>query len=66
MNIFITIIPIDLVTNSLSSFSCLFLQSKNPRFSASWWSGNNVLYFKATANSIDFYEFSRMLFLFVL
>ena len=64
----VTIIPTDLVTNSLLSSLCLFLQTKNKiRFSASWWSGNEkyfcffclqrvALYFKVMPNLINFYE----------
>ena len=41
MKIILTIIPTDLVTNSLLSFFCPFLKPKKEiKLSASWWSGN--------------------------
>ena len=41
MNMIVTIIPTDLVKNSLLSSFVLFYTSKTRiRFSASWWSGN--------------------------
>ena len=62
----VTIIPTDLVTNSLLSLFCPFLETNNKiKFSRISWSGNQkyfcflcnkrvVLYFKAMPNSIDF------------
>ena len=70
MKIIVTIIPTDLVTNSLLSTFCPFLQTKNKNQvgggSATWWSGNEKyfcvlfiashIYFKAMPKSIDFYK----------
>ena len=41
MEMTVTIVPINLVTNSLLFLFFLFIETKNKnQFSASWWSGN--------------------------
>ena len=67
MKIILTIIPTDLVTNSLLSSFCLSYKPKTRiRFSAIWWSGSEnvsvfflkrvALHFTAMPNSTDFYK----------
>ena len=63
----VTIIPTDLVTNSLlSSFSRVLQTEKRIRFSASWWSGFekyfSFLFIASRALPQRHTEFSRLLF----
>ena len=72
MKIIVTIIPTDLVTNSLLSSFCPFLHTKKNsefkqefRLSASWWSGNEKYFcFWFIASGVLFQsraEFNRLL-----
>ena len=61
MKIIVTITPTDLVTNCFYPLFVLSYKRKTRIwFPASWWSGNEkervALYFKAMANSVDFYK----------
>ena len=67
MKIIVTIIPTDLVANSLLSFFCPFLQTKNKNHVFSkfvicyqeifvFCLQRVALYFKAMLNSIEFYK----------
>ena len=65
IEIIVTITPTYLVTNSLSSCFCPFLQTKKQgiRFSTSWWSGNQKYFcFLFIASRVLFQtEFNRLL-----
>ena len=66
MKINVTIIPTNLVTNSLLSFVCPFVETKNNnQISASWWSGNEkyfcLLLIASRALLQRYAEFNRLL-----
>ena len=56
MKIIVAIIPTDLVTNSLLSSFCLFLQESGFQENGGLLNIASCFYFEAMPNSIDFYK----------